>query len=436
MMIRCLNKFFKSKMKRQLLYLFIILIFFLIYFDGFNFKKSDFEVFAVADRYEYNRDMGINKYKERKIEFVPISISKKMIVKKNVTSFPFPYWSDCWNDSQKIRNLIENRDKTAWYFIEHTFSEVNWYCNKINYCQGKQELKFTDIYNNDKLSDFLSARYKNLHFIGIIKDGEILLTNNGDIINLKEKERGRLHNPFLPENYSGYYLGISVVKKDLVFLQWADSETMENYIGIGTLRNGCENSFKVDFAPSHQSFIFSSPIGVNVSSDKIVFLAYKDRGEKNKFPNDLELCIFTLENQTINKVIDLPEGLDVLETRDTSVQPFLKWCPLTDSSLVIMENISYKGSIFEPADLFIIDTEKKEVKKKIKKSFISKSLRWSPDGKKIGFLSWDGELFVYDLEKDKLEKIVEDKEYFDFFWVNWKKNPMEMMVDKFKLYFK
>ncbi len=469
-----------KKIKKKAIFSLLCFILLIGIMSIFCFKHSNYHIIAVADRKKgskYNSKYQIFKkvsswilksridrkkvkpekeskyyeesyYKNRVIELVPINIYSKEIPIANIGTFTFPYKGD--RVFLKLRNLIQNSAGNKWFFFESTNSDKNWDCLEICLDKGKNKYIFNKLISDEKIviNSFENEPKGNLvdfHEPDICRLSSIddkynyLMFNQGYLINISKKTANSLS--FLPSNTADNALldnnlefswGIFINKKRIA-LQWMTFPDCKNYLSIIEANNVNLKTLNVGYGPAHNRWIYILQIDVDKNREKVAFLTTVKRN-KEELNNEerISLKILETDNMLIKELIDIPIHYRLLPS-NTGIITILKWSPNNISSLLALDNIANIKS--DETNLFVINEKTNKIVRSKSKNFKTKSLRWSPDGKKIGLLSWDGALYVYDIEKDTLDKIAEDQDYFDFFWVNYEKNFMEKALDKVKSFF-
>ncbi len=383
-------------------------------------------------------DLKNESYKEREIEFDLVEPDKDGGYKFTyIDSFSFPY-EHPFLYTKKLNNLIGNKDGYNWLFFEYTDSSSKWLCMKISFDNIKKKMNFKEmivnmpiIYENQNQNGVYFDSDSNYIFPEMDSMGEKILTYSSCIINIKDC---KMH--FLPElcDDKGIFnkidMGSAFINDNEIITQSISEvesytgyfEKSKSYISIVNLNGTLKKQIQKGYGKISLIRSYYFPIDVSIDSSKAAFTFYNDLSSEN---NRMAIGVLNLINNNIEELSVLPEN-STISTNRWNTKCIIKWCPVKEPHLMALANFSN--------EILIVDVEKKGIIKKL--NFEVKSLRWSPDGKKIGFLSREGKMYVYNLEKDSLDKISEDSDYFDFFWVNQeKKNSMEKTLRKVTSFF-
>lgn len=395
-----------------------------------------FSVFTVArEKEEYSNIVLVKcinlSASENKIEFTIMEPTKDCKWSPTRTqSFNFPYNADRYGE--KFRNLIENKDKDLWIFLEYTDTKDKWFCTKIIYSEADRMLRFYQIFDDKSFSpekNMQSDHFADDETIRIMNAdsrGERVITNYGALLNINSLTYSLIYTDTYKDNLL-FPVGADFINDNEIVTQTCIPDDLSNILHFINIQNHkCLGFIKAGYMIHHRFDNYLYPIDSSLDGKKIVFLSRQIKPEIMIYPQKLTLYVYDMEKQELIKIIDLPEKTSITQLR-SKYDSFLKWSPQNNSSLAALYN---NGS------LMIIDVVKKSILKDTKIDFEIKNLRWSPDLKKIALLSWEGQLYIYDPVKDSLNKIVEDKECFDFFWSNPRKNPFDRALDKVRSFLK
>lgn len=369
----------------------------------------------------------------RYLDFVEFDLrNKKKPGKSSVLQIKFPYpgaeeqgrrgLDDC--NYCKQPNIIKNVDCNIYCVLNPILNKKEWIYLKI--FPEKNGFKIQNIEESE------SSFYLNGHFTNMNSNGNNILTNYGDIIDLDKENNYKFgYNIYYDstkgkidrkeKKYLYYPQGAMFVGKNEGVIQNAGSDTKiggyrcyENILLFLSRKDGLLKEIKSGFSKTPLSYKseIMSPLDISPDKDNVAFWAYYPRDVflpvyKNENKQcSLWLSIWNLRDNKISKIIRLASfKFDVCE--HFAKKLFIKYSPDPQYPLI---------AVTPEKNIVIVDYKKKEIVKTIEKG-LPKSLRWSPDGKKLGFMMEDGKLYVYDLEKDSLKMIDEDNDYFDFFWV-------------------
>ena len=343
----------------------------------------------------------------------------------------FNFSSNSKRNPKNLRNFMFNKYNNAWYFFEHTQDNNTWICIKIKYNETLDKLDMNTIFNKKQFkynNDEIFTSDDNIQFIifytGIDKEEKHILSDSGFILDIVQERcknwidipKEKLPQIFCKPNKAIDFNGSIFIDEKNTALQISEvqsftliflSDTNEKYKGV----------LKERYGLAHTGYDYKIPMDISFDNKKLAFLTNQTKSLDNQ---KLNLLIINLPDRKVVKICSLPDGSSINRS-DGKNYAILKWGKCKNANYIALENMYH--------DLLIVDIDTEEVIRKIRKKFLTKSLRWSPDGKRIGLLNWEGEFYVYDLEKDSLVKIAEDKDYFDFFWVNRKKNSVEKVGD-------
>lgn len=418
----------------------------------FKGKKGDFET-RVADR-------------KRKLQITGIDIESSDSIKKHpITSVPFPYRG--LNDEIPhlypvflLRNAVSDIEKGIFTFLNCTNDSQELFTMRIRFTQIFRKENLVDLKHIKKMGIFsrgLELREKVVArkqfkldegaFTSANSDGTQVINHMGFIINVSDdttsdfcsdREKSvvidgrnwsmkRVLDNYNSRNGAKFLTDNSVIVKlggireeervgnlvcDPCLLILYSKDDNHNPIALKT---GFNNIIPM------LEYRKESPIDISPGRNIVAFQAiYPDASNIKAY---LWLSVWNLKTNTTEKICRLSPPIDELRCIKDAGE-FFAFNPNIETNLIAVS--SYEN-------IKLIDIKEKKVLKKIPIEKI-KNMRWSPDGKKLGILK-NGEyeylsegmdayrvttppsLWIYDLEKDQLEKIDEDPGYFDFFWV-------------------
>ena len=437
-MINYINWVKNNKLSMSILIIvFVITIYLVIIYPKKHITNS---IIILKDNNKHGSEMENSKATNGGIELSLVNIGKNFVDNKHIASFPFKYNNTDFNRERRLRNLISDKNQTSWYFFEFTEQVYNWDFYKIEYDMTRNKVNITRLLNSarltteDKKSRYSDFDYNYVYrYTDINEKKEEILSNQCDIINLRDKIYKHLGIQILADRETIIsYSDAKFLNEQCVVFQLVEYPSFKNWVGFYQLSSGKTACLEAGYGLVHQSLIFLSPIDINRTTGDVAFFYRKEKNESN-FTSDQGLILATTnkKNMKVANILKLPENYHIPPSR-YGIDAIMKWCPKADSSIVAIANIF---PINLNINLILVDMHKRRIIKELKADFETISLRWSPDGKKIGILSREGKMYIYDLEKDSLDKIAEDKDYFDFFWVNREKNLLEKTVEKTKLFF-
>lgn len=450
------------------------IIYFLMTFNrNMELKINDeIDIVVLADR-ENPRDIN-GSYeklkplvKNRRIDFVGINCAGKK--KSSLMSYPYPYTQLENSDPPALRNLVGNSDGTMYRFVnrgdrqdEYISLEIKKDYPKIAYEISKTtssaaskirswvnwnksekaiEKKYEITINPCK--SILGSNFEDTCFTDINSYGDIIMMNSGLTILTYKGTVFPSYNKYFMESLFEYN-GKKVELKDVIFdfpyifgAVFLDDKTIV-YQAPGKEEKSAGNKLKLNinvlifystdgvktnriiesgFSPITPVYVENHICPLDISPDKKMVAFLSCYQVKSKRYPELWLSVWSVETNRIDKILSV--------NSDLSFGTSLIWCPDKNSPLIAltMDN-----------SLKIIDYRKKRIIKSFPNIDI-KNARWSPDGSKIAFLTCtkyiaNGSpvapelkaekpacLWVYNIRNDKLERIAEDADYFDFFWV-------------------
>ena len=397
------------------------------------------DIILLADRGN-PRKLGSNDFhivgdiSGRRIEFQYLTIDGTSLKDDPILiSEPYPYCQTEFPNREAIspfnmRNLIEGKDQSSYYFMNIANKKNQWYFMKIVIDKKTKEIEVQErkilqnVWNDDYITDIDSS-------------GKQIITNNGSIIDICTRKETELNSSknfhyddtrVTLEKVAESFLvkGAVFLNDGSLFLQGEgnriNSGMKNNFVNlliINKLREDSNNNSITDGSLNDESKIVKSgifepgpiyrnewisPIGLSRDGDRVAFQAlYPD--EKNA-TQSLWLSIYSIESGNIENIVEIQtDKKDFIQLNER----FIRWCPLSQSDLI---------AVYTCGKLQIINVKEKRIVKVIGKNSI-KSLRWSNDGNRIGLLTTMGELYIYDIRKMLLQKVIEDKDFFDFFWI-------------------
>ncbi|MCE1245989.1 MAG: WD40 repeat domain-containing protein [Firmicutes bacterium] len=116
------------------------------------------------------------------------------------------------------------------------------------------------------------------------------------------------------------------------------------------------------------------------------------------------LVVWDMRTNTVKPIMNLYDAALWINVTPTS----LLWSPAPDSKMISL-NLKQK--------ILIINAETGKIIRELLRGEKTDIIRWSPDGSKVGMLTEEGKLYVYDCLKDKLVMVNDDKDCFNFVWV-------------------
>lgn len=351
---------------------------------------------------------------KRRILFDLLTFKKDSseIEKKFLYVFPYPY-KMLGDESvpNRLRNLLECRNKGEWFFYNQAEDEYHFKSFKIKYDDEKNRLMLDDI--RDKKDASLYGEY----FTGMGPENKSLLDQWGSfrIFDGEDPLRKYAQNVKLMQSLKGPATGASFLNETDIVWQSAGNDEIKvgrfallsNILLINSPEEKNIKILKSGLFPLRLSYKENemSPIGVSPEGKEIAFCALYPNDQKSDA--HLWLTVWKPFENSVDKIVSLPS----MEKKENiyslgSYEKFISWCPDSRKRLVAVS--SYQG-------IFIIDTAGKKILKMIDCGDVW-SIRWSPDGEKLGVIR-KGNLFIYDLKRDSLIIADEGEKYFDFFWV-------------------
>lgn len=385
---------------------------------------------------------------KRRIAFIAVNRNIKGGVRKKIISeIPYPY---CVQESVgvlsspvELRNLLENESRNLLGFLNIANSEDELCYMRIKFLPEKKEL---EIYK--KLVGENGTLMTEGYYTDLNPEGTLILANCGNVIDVINKRNIRLvlrddgredeicfrGRPYKIADPPFFYHGAKFLNDNMIIYQGqmfvdAKDETPEerkfkkypNLILLYQLNKPqdsklIESGF-TEINPGYNTNRLC-PLDISPDEEKLAFQAlYPDSSGKSL---SLWLSVLHLKNDNqIEKICRLASA--IYPDRSLNRGIIYKFNPDSKTNLIAVAGMN---------NIRLINIETKEVFKSLEVKD-AKSIRWSYNGKKLGILkrakfeyqtekysiSRPASLWIYDLEKDKLEKIDEDPGYFDFFWV-------------------
>lgn len=303
----------------------------------------------------------------------------------------------------KWQNL--KRRGNNWFFINNT--NKDWMLFEFFYDVVKEKIY---IGNTGKLRTFFSD---DVHLIGITPDCRQILDSFGNLTDIEYVEvsedsgntNAGMNNSSLINasdiNNKAEIRSIVLTDDNYIIIQKETASESsvglyENHIIIKKLNNNQVKSVSYGFDPcqNHDRFRFC-PTDINQERTKVIFLA--DLNQKNK--RELWVCVWDTRFNKVSQVSLIDGYLPM--TPDS-----LLWRPVKNS---------HEAALCQIDGVIIIDSDSGKIIERITPSF--GTIRWSPDGSKLGMMDYQGRLYYYDMNTKKLIRVDENPDNFNFFWV-------------------
>lgn len=375
----------------------------------------DTQLIIAADRgrptIDPKKSIMDHDFGKRKVEFIKLEcIGSKILSRKTKKIVPYPYHneSDCDRNSHgSFRNLIEGNEKGSHYF----FNMAGWTDNQWKLFKIRYNI-YIDKLDTDGLSDVEFWCYgTKMIFTGVDEQGKCILSQHGEFCLFELKNRISRYkvskNRFLHiGSFGAIYSGNDIIiHQELIMDNSGDIDRFfPNVLTISSVDESQCKRIKTGYL--HRGFMHTDPYPnapMAISPDKncVVFLAfYPEESNDGKI---IRMCAWDIKNNTVRKIMTFP--FDIWSLHKPSAIVFN---PDADKNLLAADTSD---------GIFLIDIKKCKITKTISDIDECRSLRWSPDGKKLGVMTGDGKLYVYNLKKDNLKLLARDADYFDFFWV-------------------
>lgn len=308
---------------------------------------------------------------------------------------------------------------------DHRFVERFISCDHKDLINGYgTKYRIFEIASNKYISldnDFnkeLSA--KEAELIQIVSPGEIYVRKHIEgCVNISKK-RAIYQVPEISDEFSDYYP--SGLSKNYIFL--VDQE-----------KGGIVKELKTGFIPKYQGCSadeFNTPLPICISPDgkKAALLIRYETPDYKWFdadPAPVWLCTIDLKSLNVSKITTLNTNV---KFGFSNYLPLI-WHSYKDTDYVCLSIPAYSYNIDDltPKHVsLLVDIKNKKIIKRW--PWLSKSMRWSPDGKLLGMLSQEyidkqevQKLYIYNPETDNLAKIIQNNDWFDFFWIKAEYSP-------------
>ena len=397
----------------------IFLILAIMSFSSFYFlSKDDSQIVVLADRRNNKSDKS--NFSKRKIELLKVSFNDKKVLKfKQEIIIDFPYNTESNRSDplthRKLRNLMKGNGEYEYFFIDvinatTSNSKLAKYQLHFFTPPGKTLLSKKEIVRNPPAAE-------ECYFTGLNSRLGFLLFNIGWVTDISSLNESRKYSKIRRLGKTPHWKGFagnarflkdgsiitlnslsesSVVNEALVHQNLLEFKPVGRLTGK-TLRHGYSPNSHLGIIKSE----YSSPLALSPDDKVAGFFALLPEEDTKR--NYSWFCLWNIEKDSADNIVRINEGF----IKNFGPDGIL-WNPDLDNHIV---------ALFTGKEFLIIDYKQK----KIKKSFLSgaclKSMRWSPDGNRLGILDFDGSFYVYDMEKDSVEKIFQDNDYFDFFWI-------------------
>lgn len=375
----------------------------------------DTQLIIAADRGRPTKDPRINyldyDYSKRRVEFIKLDCMDGKVRSrktKGVVPYPYPNEFDCDRNSHgSFRNLIDGNEKGSYYFFNMAgWKDDQWKLFKVRYNI------WIDTVNTGRLSEMKYPEYNYLRsFTGVDSRSKNILSHNCELYlfdfddrTLRNSVDGKVTKDFwgCGARYSGdetiIYQGliddaseeIDGYYPNILYISSVDISLCKN-IRTGYLHCGF----------MHTDPYPNAPMAISPDKNCVVFLAfYPEESNDGKI---IRMCAWDIKNNTVRKIMTFPFDI---------------WSLYKPSAIVFNPDADKNLLAADTSDgIFLIDIKKCKITKTISDIDECRSLRWSPDGKKLGVMTGDGKLYVYNLKKDNLKLLARDADYFDFFWV-------------------
>jgi hypothetical protein len=378
--------------------------------------------------------------------------------KTTISSFKLPFASI---EMDKHAHTDDDAER-KWYNLIETGKNKWLFCNYTGR-QGWQrfELSYDTTFRKTKTGDSSAIQgYITDSFItGIDATGKCIVKSSGNfvnadgsvrnyseddlmffkVLNLSDKankcetgELSYLNAVYLDCNSMVFFIRRSISGNSLTKVTFS-RETPESglleFVSLpfksGSKKKEAESGAILSNSSGNSVFMrphWFTPLAASPDKKRIAFIAeyssspkdswfsmerYNYDSQENVRP-EIWLSVWDMEANKIEQIETLPDAEAI------GVTPFaILWCFAEDSKLV---------SVYTTVGIYIIDTKEHKTKKILFDNALRNIndvvvIRWSPDGSMLGFLTGEGRLFVYNLEKDTLSLVNEDTNCFNFVWV-------------------
>ncbi|MCE1247816.1 MAG: hypothetical protein LWY06_14335 [Firmicutes bacterium] len=369
------------------------------------------EMVAFADYLPWNGETDKPDYKNRKIYLYAIDGSslnnKKLIYMKGYGKF-----SDLQFMNERVE-LVDNPDNTLWKVYSEDQNFDVKFLTSIDFVRKGLQI--------GRLTKGLHVDSERILFTNISSDGKFIMTHFGDVLSeaLPQgffftgkyyKIDGNLDTSKdeIPSAYGSILIddnhSVLQAQGKEVTVKNANSYFQENEIYFVSKTS---LSYVVNdgiFPGSNNMSISNIPLGLSPEKDKLAYWVYV---QEEKGGVALWLSTIGVSDKRQERIVKLLNNSwkrNCSEYWDLKNQ--IQWSPDPSRPLIAT---TVEGKII------IVDVNAKKIIREIAIK-MPRSLRWSSDGKKLGFLI-DDMIYSYNVEKDTLTQVGRIKGCFDFLWV-------------------
>lgn len=171
--------------------------------------------------------------------------------------------------------------------------------------------------------------------------------------------------------------------------------------------------------------------GCTIKENKLVILENTD--ETNNRPNNIKDWQF----ETMPQKLILEKNKEALKKIDESLMPIIispdystvfAFKSLIDNQSDVANSMVIIGNMVQPIELFCVKVSSGS-KKSIGKFLSIKSYQFDGEGNQLAFIDGEDNVYIYNLETEQLQKVLEKYKYRKFNSVNWSRDSRRLMFD-------
>lgn len=318
--------------------------------------KNDFccKIIALSDigkpgEVKFNKLVGDVTSRTILFELLEFKKGNAEMEKKPIYMFPFPYGTiGDTSVPDRLRNLLEGRNKGEWFFYNQAEDEYNFIFFKIKYDEKSNNILISDIIKRKR------ASLDGIYFSGMGPDNNSILNCWGSFEVIEGKDPMPEFNQSQQAKFRQLLQGIPtgsafLNKTDIVWQCAGNSQKqigrfilLSNIILINYPEDKNIKILESGYSPAEPSYQenFMTPIGVSPTGEDIAFCALYP----NEKGNDAELwlTIWKFDKNIVTKIVHLTSIDRNKKTYSLGCyEKFIKWCPVSEKNLIAVS--SYHG---------------------------------------------------------------------------------------------